>query len=245
MSYTLPPIHTSICVQFTVEGIHSWPDCDIEQVSYLAYSHRHTFHFKCFLSVYHDDRDKEFLKWKDTLRTFITTEYYNESFKLCDFSHHSCEQLAKFLLENFHPDNLYRVEVFEDNENGAIVELQKPFKKLKEHDTGQDITVDVDPQIINKIALKVFKDITYTSSYTNIIECIQHIRSQFMDNPSLYKALKRWTKHHLTKESYFVFKRDFKQTDSYELALKHALFNEGAIQAIKRQIKRKQKQENT
>ena len=37
---------------------------DEYDVSFLGYPHRHIFHFKVMIEVYHDDRDIEFIQFK-------------------------------------------------------------------------------------------------------------------------------------------------------------------------------------
>jgi len=58
-----------IWVTFKKEGIHKYPaaleDPKLEDVSFLGYPHRHIFHFKVWIEVFHDDRDIEFIQFKD------------------------------------------------------------------------------------------------------------------------------------------------------------------------------------
>ena len=45
-----------IFVTFQKEGIHRWPDAEnMPGVEFLAYPHRHMFHFEVQLQVFHDD----------------------------------------------------------------------------------------------------------------------------------------------------------------------------------------------
>ena len=59
---------TWIYVTFQQEGIHKYPaaltDPKLADVSFLGYPHRHMFHFKVHLEVFHDDRDVEFILFK-------------------------------------------------------------------------------------------------------------------------------------------------------------------------------------
>lgn len=104
-----------------VEGIHFWPDCPIEEVSYLRDPHRHLFGIKAFKTVYHDDRDVEFIWFKHQIQHYIDQTYYNGQYKCCLFGAMSCEMLAQELIEKF---DLSRCEVDEDGENGAIVTVR-------------------------------------------------------------------------------------------------------------------------
>jgi hypothetical protein len=62
-----------IWVTFQKEGIHKYPAAltdpnlatgDEYDVSFLGYPHRHIFHFKVAIEVFHDDRDIEFIQFK-------------------------------------------------------------------------------------------------------------------------------------------------------------------------------------
>ena len=64
---------TNIWVTFRKEGIHKYPAAlddpklatgDEYDVSFLGYPHRHIFHFKVGIEVFHDDRDIEFIQFK-------------------------------------------------------------------------------------------------------------------------------------------------------------------------------------
>lgn len=111
----------TICVGLQLPGIHNWSTCNIESVSFLKYPHTHTFYFRCYFHVFHDDRDKEFFDVKQRIVSYLREKYpakgFNEHF--LDFGSKSCEMLASELLEIF---SCKKVEVFEDNLDGAIVE---------------------------------------------------------------------------------------------------------------------------
>jgi hypothetical protein len=62
-----------IWVTFRKEGIHKYPAAlddpklatgDEYDVSFLGYPHRHIFHFKVWIEIFHDDRDIEFIQFK-------------------------------------------------------------------------------------------------------------------------------------------------------------------------------------
>lgn len=102
----------------SVEGIHCWQNCNIEEVSYLSYPHRHIFHFKCYVEVTHGDRDVEFIELKHHIQEYLHKTYWNERIRMMDFTDKSCEMLAEELIGGF---GLCQCEVNEDNENGAIL----------------------------------------------------------------------------------------------------------------------------
>lgn len=109
---------------FAIDGTHNWaniPDVDyLSDVQFLKLPHRHMFHFKCYAEVGHADRDIEFIVMKRDLQTYIDEKYYDGEKRSCVFGSMSCEHIACELLDNF--EYLTKVEVNEDNENGAIVE---------------------------------------------------------------------------------------------------------------------------
>jgi hypothetical protein len=105
-----------------VEGTHNWPGCPFDEVDYLRVPHRHVFHIKAYKTVYHDDRDQEFIMLKHLIQKFFQDEYYDEEKKLCVFGAMSCEMIGEELCTVF---DLDMVDVSEDNENGAIVKYER------------------------------------------------------------------------------------------------------------------------
>jgi hypothetical protein len=107
-------------IKLEVEGLHAWETCNIEEVEYLKYPHRHTFVFYCRAEVSHGDRDIEFIEFKHKIKQYIGAKYYDKKYKCCNFIGQSCETLAEELLREF---NLCRCAVSEDNEFWGIVEI--------------------------------------------------------------------------------------------------------------------------
>ena len=119
-----------IWVTFQKEGIHRYPDAatnpnlatgDWLDVSFLASPHRHIFHFKVEIEVYHDDRDIEFIQFKRILEN-----EYNKGILSVD--HKSCEMIANDLYQFIHSNYLDRevtIEVSEDGENGCRMNYQR------------------------------------------------------------------------------------------------------------------------
>lgn len=105
-------------IKLDVEGIHCWENCNIEEVEYLKYPHRHTFSFLCRAEVSHGDRDIEFIEFKHKIKEYIGRKYYDKKYKCCNFIGQSCETLAEELIREF---NLCRCSVSEDNEFFGIV----------------------------------------------------------------------------------------------------------------------------
>lgn len=108
----------SIMVKTQFEWCHKWSNAP-QAVSYLKNLHRHIFYVNCKIEVIHDDRELEFILVKHFINNVISDIQANcpETF--------SCEQIASYirnkLLETYGPRKI-SVSVFEDNENGAIVE---------------------------------------------------------------------------------------------------------------------------
>jgi hypothetical protein len=114
-----------IWVTFRKEGIHRYPAAltdpklatgDEYDVSFLGHPHRHIFHFKVYLEVFHDDRDVEFIQFKRWLENL-----YNKGTLALDYK--SCEMMADDLHEQIsktYADRKIWIEVSEDGENGCL-----------------------------------------------------------------------------------------------------------------------------
>ena len=110
-----------IWVKFQKEGIHCYPAALIEpalaDVKFLGYDHRHIFHFKVWIEVFHNDRDLEFIQFKRWLESI-----YDEG--LMEMNHRSCEMLADelyFQIAKRYPGRKVKIEISEDGENGCEV----------------------------------------------------------------------------------------------------------------------------
>ena len=124
----------SIWVTFSKEGIHKYPAAledpnlatgDWDDVSFLGYPHRHIFHFKVWLEVFHDDRDVEFIQFKRWLENL-----YKEDVVQLDYK--SCEMIADELAEHIqamYPNRWLKISVAEDNENGC--EMEYPINYME------------------------------------------------------------------------------------------------------------------
>ena len=117
-------MNRTIWVKFEKEGIHKYPNADVEpslatggddDVSFLGYPHRHIFKFKVWIEVFHDDRDIEFIQFKRWLESL-----YNVG--TLHINHKSCEMLAddlSYLIKKRYPNRELKISVSEDNENGC------------------------------------------------------------------------------------------------------------------------------
>jgi hypothetical protein len=110
-----------IWVTFGREGIHKYPaaleDPGLADVSFLGYPHRHIFHFRVSIDVFHNDRDIEFIQFKRWLESL-----YSDS--TLDLDYKSCEMIADDLyvqIANRYPERNVTISVSEDNENGCTI----------------------------------------------------------------------------------------------------------------------------
>ena len=126
-----------IWVTFQKEGIHKYPGADTDpnlatgdeyDVSFLGYPHRHIFHFKVAIQVFHNDRDIEFIQFK----RWLENSFRDGVMKL---DHKSCEMISDELymyIANRYPDRDIEITVSEDGENGATIyyNTTKPYQTL-------------------------------------------------------------------------------------------------------------------
>ena len=114
-------MRTSVIVRLQVDGMHNFPAAAelFPEVAFLAERHRHMFHIEAKKEVFHDDRDVEFLMFKKDITDYLKQMYYKPETRTHEFGAMSCEMIAKIILNQF---NCTAVSVWEDLENGAIVE---------------------------------------------------------------------------------------------------------------------------
>jgi hypothetical protein len=118
-------VFNQIWVTFKKEGIHKYPAAlddpklatgDWDDVSFLGYPHRHIFHFKVGVEVFHDDRDIEFIQFKRWLERL-----YSDG--TLELDYRSCEMISDALAEQInakYPGRKIEIEVSEDGENGSV-----------------------------------------------------------------------------------------------------------------------------
>ncbi len=117
-----------IWVTFQREGIHKYPAAltdpqlatgDYYDVSFLGYPHRHIFHFRVSIDVWHNDRDIEFIQFKRWLERLYSSEQ-----NILQLDYKSCEMIADDLyvqIANRYPGRNVTISVSEDNENGCTI----------------------------------------------------------------------------------------------------------------------------
>jgi len=120
-----------IWVTFQKEGIHKYPAAledpklatgDEYDVSFLGYPHRHIFHFRVCIEVFHDDRDIEFIQFKRWLERLYSNDKTGGvlvlDYKSCEMI---CDELAETINEKY-PNRRMEITVSEDGENGATIQ---------------------------------------------------------------------------------------------------------------------------
>jgi hypothetical protein len=123
-----------IWVTWQREGIHKYPaaltDPQLADVQFLGYPHRHMFHFRVWIDVFHNDRDLEFIQFKRWCESL-----YNSDNSVLSLDHKSCEMIADDLyiqIASRYPGRVVHIEVAEDGENGALIryELTQPLNNI-------------------------------------------------------------------------------------------------------------------
>ncbi len=128
-----------IWVTFRREGIHCYPAAATDprlntageyDVSFLANPHRHIFHFRVSIDVFHNDRDIEFIQFKRWLESL-----YNSSNTVLELDWKSCEMIADDLYTQIagrYPGRAVVIEVSEDGENGCSISynLTRPSQSI-------------------------------------------------------------------------------------------------------------------
>ena len=142
-----------IWVTFRLEGVHKYPAAltdpalatgDEYDVSFLGYPHRHIFHFRVWIDVFHNDRDIEFIQFKRWLLSLYTNSAGSNVVRDRTVSHNpdrtglasaptlqldykSCEMIADDLyiqIADRYPGRAVWIEVAEDGENGCLIKYE-------------------------------------------------------------------------------------------------------------------------
>lgn len=151
-----------IWVTFQIEGVHKYPAAltdpklatgDYYDVSFLGYPHRHIFHFRVWIDVYHNDRDIEFIQFKRWLLSLYaasgslgtnlpdrSVSHNTDRTELArtaglDLNNRSCEMIADDLytkIADRYPGRSVWIEVSEDGENGCLIkyETHRPINSI-------------------------------------------------------------------------------------------------------------------
>jgi hypothetical protein len=112
---------TTVVVRLEVYGLHQWRQCNSNVVPYLAHKHRHKFSIAAYFRVASDKRQIEFITISNGLNEQLRKQFYVPEYGCLDFDNMSCEEIAAHIFRRF-KGSAYRVEVYENDEGGAIVE---------------------------------------------------------------------------------------------------------------------------
>jgi hypothetical protein len=127
-----------IWVTFRKEGIHCYPAAATDprlntageyDVAFLANPHRHIFHFRVSIDVWHNDRDIEFIQFKRWLESL-----YSGNGSVLALDYKSCEMIADDLyiqINSRYPGRHVIISVSEDDENGCEIVYRDPRQPEK------------------------------------------------------------------------------------------------------------------
>ena len=133
-----------IWVTFQKEGIHCYPAAatdpqlatgDEYDVSFLGSPHRHIFHFRVSIDVFHNDRDIEFIQFKRWLENLYSGTGPFAEGRVLELNYKSCEMIADDLylqIADRYPGRNTTIEVSEDGENGCSItyNLTRPYQSI-------------------------------------------------------------------------------------------------------------------
>jgi hypothetical protein len=103
-------------IRSSIEKIHYWEGA-IGEVEFLKYPHRHLFYVELWIEQKNAERDIEYITEKRSLDEYLRQMPFRGGF--------SCEDIAsdiKYFWSKKYPDRKIKVFVFEDNENGTMIE---------------------------------------------------------------------------------------------------------------------------
>lgn len=110
-----------VITSIKVEGFHNYPGAP-QVCAFLRNSHRHIFHIRCWFDVQDSNREIEFITMANKIASMLNTDFGTP----CQFGMMACEHIAEYIINNAKKNALpipSKVEVLEDGDGGAIVEL--------------------------------------------------------------------------------------------------------------------------
>lgn len=165
---------TSIVVRTTFEGLHHYPGAP-DEVAYLRQTHRHIFQVTVELEVFSDDRELEFIMVQHMVNEFLRAKV-DPNDGVWHMGRLSCEQVAVQIGEYLRKevsgphDRYCKVSVFEDGENGAVVDFGAPYDMSL---AGVDDTSDVKAQ---RLSFEQYQNDAYVAiqEHSNQQEEVMH-----------------------------------------------------------------------
>tara|TARA_R110000824_G_scaffold249220_2_gene438150 strand:- start:4632 stop:5024 length:393 start_codon:yes stop_codon:yes gene_type:complete len=122
---------TEVCATVKIVGFHCWSGAP-EDVDHLTVRHRHLFTVRVWCWVGHPDREVEFHQLQRRVHWSLVSMYGSEQNQFeIELDGRGCEHVANDLI--VHPPlndlPISRVEVWEDDENGAVIYTdEKPYR---------------------------------------------------------------------------------------------------------------------
>lgn len=119
-------IQKFVIVKTQFEALHQWKTIPTGHPSaYLKNIHRHMFHIEMRFLVNDSDRQIEFFDMRQKVNKFLVSYYDLRDLPsgLPMLTNTSCEMIGETLLEFFKQCGCRWVQVLEDGEMGAIVEV--------------------------------------------------------------------------------------------------------------------------
>jgi hypothetical protein len=113
-----------VSVRTSFRGIHHWPGCPHEDISFLRSPHRHVFHVTVSVEVAGDDREVEFFQLQREIDA-ILGQAFDTADGVLVLDARSCEMIADEIhtrMVEGYPVQEIRISVSEDNENEAMCE---------------------------------------------------------------------------------------------------------------------------
>lgn len=116
-------VDRKIYVTFQKEGIHKYPaaltDPKLADVQFLGWPHRHIFHFKVWVSVSHDNREREFIQEKRFMESLYSDGVLELDYKSVEMM---ADDLYEKLAERYAGENrTVWIDISEDGENGCFI----------------------------------------------------------------------------------------------------------------------------
>ncbi len=127
-------IRNDIWVTFQKEGVHCYPAAlddpklatgDWDDVSFLGHPHRHIFHFRVGIQVFHEDRDIEFIQFSRWIQRLYNMDVLKLDYKSCEMI---ADELAEKIGEKY-PGRIVMIDVSEDGENGQYSQYAPDSKE--------------------------------------------------------------------------------------------------------------------
>jgi hypothetical protein len=119
-------IRREVCATITLPAFHRWPDAP-QDVGYLSDRHRHLLTVRVWCQVGHDDRQVEYHQLQRKLRALLFSLFPSRDYGELELGSRSCEAVAMVIAAEGERlgGTVRSVEVWEDNENGSRITLEK------------------------------------------------------------------------------------------------------------------------